>query len=177
MFQTLSNKILTGVITLSMLLLSSYEGNNARFENVFASYVGNRIFISAELTEAFSNDFEELFQSGQRIDIFFKVQILDFEQQIEEKIFRHAVIFDPLNHEYTVYLEEQGERLLEADYAHLIELISHFEYTYNAEKYRGGYVILSSYLKKIRLQSTQKEYDMMMLWKFKQPKIKVDCLS
>lgn len=175
MFQTLSNKIITGVITLSMMLLSSYEGNNARFDNVFASCVGSQIFISATLEEAFENDFEEIFKSGKRIEIFFNIQIFDHDLNIHETEFRHAVLYDPLGKFYTVFLEEQQMQTSAGSFPELIDIISNVEYIYNSDKYDGGHIILSAYLKKIKLQSLKKEYDMMMLWKFKKPKVRAVC--
>ncbi len=175
MFQTLSNKIITGVITLSMMLLSSYEGNKARFDNVFANFGGNRIFISAELVDAFENDFEEIFRSGELIEIFFQIQIHDQERTIHAEEFRHAVIYDPLEKLYTVYLEEKNLETTAADFLQLIETISQIEYTHKISKYNGGHIILSAYLKKVKLQTVNKEYDLMMLWKFKQPKVKALC--
>ncbi|MCF7794668.1 MAG: hypothetical protein K9N09_12060 [Candidatus Cloacimonetes bacterium] len=177
MFQTLSNKIITGVITLSMMLLSSYEGNNAKFDNVFASFVGSQIFVSAQLIDAFENDFEEVFKSGQRIEIFFNIKIFSEDLQIHDAEFRHAVLFDPLGKYYTVYLEEQQMQTTASNYEELKEIISNVEYSYNSVKYDGGHILLSAYLKKIKLQSMQKEYDMMMLWKFKKPKVNTPCLK
>lgn len=175
MFQALSNKIITGVITLSMMLLSSYEGNNAKFDDVFASYVGSKIFVSAKLVEAFENDFVEIFKSGQKIDVFFKIQIFNQDTEIQEAEFCHSVIFDPLKNNFTVFLEEKQEQITVSSVEQVKEIISAIEYYYNATKYDGGHIILSSYLKKIKLQSMQKEYDLMMLWKFKKPKIEILC--
>ncbi|MCK4653720.1 MAG: hypothetical protein KAU01_04685, partial [Candidatus Cloacimonetes bacterium] len=74
MFQVLSSKIISGFISLSILLLSSYEGNRATFSELTTSFLGDKIFIKTELINAFENDFEEIFKSGQRIDIFFNIE-------------------------------------------------------------------------------------------------------
>jgi hypothetical protein len=175
MFQALSSKIITGVITLSMLLLSSYEGNNAVFNQMMASYIGSKIYVSAQLENAFENDFDEIFKSGQRVDIFFKIEIFNHDGKTHEREFRHAVIFDPLKKYYNVFLEEQNLQTVITDYDELIESISQVEYYYNGDKYEGGHVTLTAYMKKIKLQKLKKEYDLMMLWKFKKPKINKRC--
>ncbi|MDO9578795.1 MAG: hypothetical protein Q7J16_13010 [Candidatus Cloacimonadales bacterium] len=175
MFQALSSKIITGVVTLSMLLLSSYEGNNAKFSSMMASYLGSKIYVNAQLVDAFENDFEKIFKSGQRIDIFFNISIYNKNEIAHEREFRHAVIFDPIKKYYNVFLEEQDVQSVITDYNELLETISHVEYFYNGEKYEGGHVILSAYLKKIKLEHLNKEYDLMMLWKFKKPKMNKLC--
>jgi hypothetical protein len=128
------------------------------------------------LVEAFDNDFDEIFQSGQRIDIFFKIEIHGEDRLAHEQEFRHAVVFDPLEKIYNVFLEEQNLQTTCTNFNQLIETISQIEYFYNGQKYEGGHVILSAYMKKIRLQSLNKEYDLMMLWKFKKPKITKRCV-
>ena len=175
MFQALSGKVITGIVTLSMLLLSSYEGNNAKFGNMTAIYLGSRIHVSAALVNAFENDFEEYFRSGQRIEIFFNIEIFKRKELIHENEFRHAVIFDPIGKIFHVFLEEQNIQTTTTSYAELLELISLIEYDYNEDDYESGQVVLSAHMKKIRLQSLNKEYDLMMLWKFKKPRLSRNC--
>lgn len=172
LFQALSSKIITGVITLSMLLLSSYEGNNAAFENFTATVLGSNVYIKANLISAFENDFEELFKSGQKIDIFFKVDIKDSERTVHEKEFKHSIIFNPLEQIYIIFLEDQNVQTSAVSLEELIEIISGIDYVCKCEGFDEGNISLSSHLKKVRLKSIDKEYDMMMLWKFKKPSVK-----
>ena len=172
MFQALTSKIITGVITLSMLLLSSYEGNNAAFEDFTATVLGNNIYIKANLVQAFENDFEEVFKSGQRIDIFFTVDIRNSDGPVYQDEFRHSILFNPLEQRYVVFLEDQQTQTSVGSFEELIEVISNVDYVCKCEDFDEGNISLSSYLKKIRLKSIGKEYDMMMLWKFSKPTVK-----
>ena len=172
MFQVLTSKIITGVITLSMLLLSSYEGNNAAFENFTATVLGSNIYIKANLVQAFENDFEELFKSGQRIDVFFKVDIRNSDGPVYQDEFKHSILFNPLKQIYVVFLEDQKTQMTASSLEELIEVISSIDYVCKCEGFKEGNITLSSFLKKVRLKSIGREYDMMMLWKFKKPSVK-----
>ena len=172
MFQALSSKIITGVITLSMLLLSSYEGNNAAFENFTATVLGSNVYIKANLVSAFENDFEELFKSGQKIDIFFNINITDEDGPVYRDEFIHSILFNPLEQIYLIFLEEQRTQTTAASMEELIEIISNVDYVCKCEGFREGNISITSHLKKIRLKSIGREYDMMMLWKFKRPTVK-----
>lgn len=175
MFQALSSKIITGFISLSMMLLSSYEGNHARFSDINFSFLGDKIFISAQLESAFENDFEEIFKSGQQIDIYFNIEFKNGPNVIFSDEFIHSVIFDPLSQFFNITLEEQKENFTTDSYQQLIEKISQIEYTYENTELGNPVVSLESSLKKIRLQSMKKKYDLMMLWNFKKPKTEKHC--
>ncbi len=177
MFQAISSKIINGVITLSILLLSTYEGNDAAFTALSVDFLGNNIYIKTQLIDAFENDFEEIFRSGQKIDIFFKIKIKNNSAVIHTNEFKHSVVFDPMSQFFTIELEEQDKSFSTELYHELIEGISKIEYFYKGDKLTEIDVTLTSFLKKIRLESINKEYNMMMLWNFKKPKIKQQCIK
>jgi hypothetical protein len=158
-----------------MMLLSSYEGNHARFSDISFSFLGDKIFITVQLEGAFENDFEEIFKSGQQIDIYFNIEFKNGSDVLYSDEFVHSIIYDPLSKFFDITLEEQKENFSTDSYQQLIEKISQIEYTYENAELENIVVSLESSLKKIRLQSMKKEYDLMMLWKFKKPKTEKHC--
>ncbi|MCD4797045.1 MAG: hypothetical protein K8R49_07760 [Candidatus Cloacimonetes bacterium] len=177
MFQAISSKIINGVISLSMLFLSTYEGNDAAFAAITANFLGNNIYLKTQLINAFENDFEEIFKSGQKIDIFFEIKIKNNSAVIHTNEFKHSVVFDPMSQFFTIELEEQEKSLSMESYQQLLETISNVEYSYKGDELTEIDITLTSFLKKIHLESINKEYDMMMLWNFKKPKIKQQCIK
>lgn len=175
MFQVLTEKIMIGVLTLSMALFSDFKGNSPSFHNVFAAYSVGGIYIYAELKDSFENDFEDIFTSGQLIHLSFELKIFADKELILEETFRHAVLYDPLQQEYTIFLEESNQQLNCREFSEAVEFLSKFEYNYKLDSFRSGHIRLSCELPKIRMGATQKEYDLMMLWNFKKPKIRIDC--
>jgi len=171
MFQTLLSKVVSGVISLSMMLLSSYEGNNANFSELVSLIFRNNIVFKTELVKAFDNDFESVFKSGKQIDIYFDVQIQIQGSDAFSETFIHSVLFDPLKQYYSVYLQEKDEELKTDNIKELKKMISKVEYSYSGIRSNGMIVSITSYLPKIRLDDSSKNYDLMILWNFKKPKI------
>lgn len=164
-------KIMSGLISISMMLFSSYEGNNASFASLRANLFDNNMVVSAKLENAFENDFEEIFKLGIEIDIFFHLKITSQNNTIFQNVFSHKVEYDPLLRRYFVSLEEQEKQAIASDYNELIEMISQFEYDFKERIPQKVSVELSAYLEKIFLPNLEKEYDLMMLWKMKNPVI------
>lgn len=164
-------KIMSGIISASMLLFSSYEGNSASFESLRANLYENNMLITAKLEKAFENDFEEIFKLGIEIDIFFRLEISSNNQRIFHQVFSHKVEYDPLLKRYFVTLEEQDKQAIASNFSDLIEMISHFEYDFKGTTPALVKVELSSFLENLYLPNLEKNYNLMMLWKMKSPMI------
>ena len=72
------------------------------------------------------NDFEEIFKSGQSIDIYFSVKIGLEGLIIHEEEFRHSIIFDPLTQLFSIELEDQGLSFSTNSYDELKIIISNY---------------------------------------------------
>lgn len=173
MFEALAGKVVSGVISLSMMLFSSYEGNQPYFSQMAVSLVENRIFIKTELVNAFDNDFEDIFRSGKQIDIFFNITLKTDSNIISEDDFKHTVIYDPLSDSFTLIIEELDEIIIIDSYRQLLKNIAKIEYTCNIDSAENVIIEIESYLSKIKFDSFGKKYDLMILWNLKKPKAKV----
>ena len=85
----------------------------------------------------------------------------------------HSVKYDPMARVYYVLIEEKSKKhhVIE-DYDVMINLISNIEYNCdvnNADQYK---VFLEASLEQIKLESLDKDFDLMTLWKFRKPKLK-----
>ncbi len=171
MFQILAEKVISGLAAFSMLLLSSYQGNEASFSAYTTSFLDDRMFFECKLENAFENDFEEIFKSGQSIDIYFSVKIGLEGLMIHEEEFRHSIIFDPLTQLFSIELEDQGLSFSTNSYDELKIIISNIEYSFKDENIHDCTFTLKAYLPKIRLIALNRDFDLMMLWKFNKPKL------
>jgi len=177
MFQSLADKFITGVISLSMLLLSSYEGNKAKFSNIEPDFLQNSLVIRTQLYEAFENDFEDIIKSGTEIDVFFSLSLWEKRQVIHEVQFRHSVSYQPMKQVYQILLEERDKRYLLTSYEQMINEISKIEYLYDGEIPNKFQIKITAYLDKIKLNNNPNEYDLMMLWNFKKPQTKITIIK
>jgi len=172
MFQAFTNKVVTGIISLSMVLFSSYKGNPAKFENLMLDNSINGIAIEASLSDAFENDFEDVFKSGSSVRVFFELKILEDKNELYSSNFSHMVLFDTQTKLFTLELEEQDLTLTELPYKRMLEQLAHISCDVDEILPSTIMIVLTSYLPKMRLESVDQEYDMMILWNMKRPTIK-----
>lgn len=173
MFQALSDKVISGLISLSVMLFSSYEGNTARFADLETTFLQNRIIFKTALIDAFENDFEELFRSGQTIRVIFTVEIRENGELTSISDYEHSVLFDPLQQIYIVSLEDKKESLIIEDYLDLKNRISEFEYSQHYPPSGTFQIQISANLPPLILETSgNREFDTMMLWRFKTPRLR-----
>ncbi len=172
MFQAFTNKVVTGIISLSMLIFSSYQGNRAQFSELILNNSISGATIETKLLKAFDNDFEEIFKSGSAINVFFNLEINSDNDNLQKSTFRHEVLYNQQTNKYDLYLEEQDLSLENLSYLNMLENLSYFSYDYTGELPSNFTVKLISHLPKMRLESINQEYDMMILWNMKKPTIK-----
>ena len=116
MFESLGKYILKGVITFTLLVLSSYEGNDATFKALQINYLEGAIGIEVQLESAFENDFEEIFKTGKSIDIWFNTSVSSQGIVLEEQDFSHNVTYDPLLDSYFLIKGLTNESLVFEDF-------------------------------------------------------------
>ena len=172
MFENLFDKVISGIISFSMLLLSSYKGNEAAFSDLTVNRMNSGIFIETKLIDAFENDFEQIFKSGKKIDIIFKVKIIVPHQDIYHRTFLHSVTFHPMQQYFSVFLEERKTELKIANFSELKNVVSKFGFPYFGKLNSEMEIDISAYLPKLKIDSSKKKFDLMLLWNFKIPKIK-----
>jgi hypothetical protein len=174
MFQALTSKVFSGLVGLSILLLSSYKGNDARFDNFQAFFTGEGVRLELQLVDAFTNDFEDIFKSGKAITVHFDLKVKDDDAIVFLASFAHTVQYDPMSQEYTLTCEDRHmENIIVTSYNTMVEELSRVEYFLAGDLPRVITLELESSLEKMKLESLDKEYDMMILWKYKRPRLEM----
>jgi hypothetical protein len=167
----LAGKVVSGFLNVTMMLFSSYQGNNPSFSEIFLHNDLNNINIRTELVSAFDNDFQTIFKSGKPIIIYFSLTTQKDKEPAENHTFAHVVVFHPLKAYYQINLGPDNNQVITESYEELLTLISHLEFIYSYSGEPGVYhFTLTASLDKIRLDTMDRDFDMMMLWNFKQPR-------
>lgn len=172
MFQSLADKVISGVISLSMLLLSSYKGNDAKFTDLETVFLNNNVIFRTSLSGAFENDFEDIIKSGAEIDIYFTFSLNEEKDVFHQTEFKHSVHYLPMDQLYYVSYDERDELLVYQSYDQVINEISQIQYIYKDRIPDKFKITITAYMKKMKLPNNDNEYDLMMLWNFKKPKLK-----
>ncbi len=173
MFGAFGKKVITSVVTFTSMLFSSYKGNFAEFDGVALQQDKTGIEISANLENAFENDFEEFFRCGKPITVWFLIQVRYNRYNVAEMYYAHRVKYDPLLHFYTVFIQENDQLITLDSHEQVLEAIRGFHCKWEVPpQYNPGdefEVVVSGYLTKLRLESTDEEFDLMNLWHHKRP--------
>jgi hypothetical protein len=173
MFEILSNKLLVGVISFGMLLFSSFEGNNASFSKPNLIIEQNHYEVSTNLQNAFINDFYDIIHSGETIYIDFELNLIqDFGHEKKNK-FYHSVKYNAMEKSYELYLDEKSESYIFYQYESLITHLSKIELAFENYDLDLKKIHLTASIRNLELPSLKKKYDMMMLWNFKKPILKI----
>ena len=75
MFEALGARVLAGVVSLSMLLFSTFQGNDPRFGSISHNKSGSYVYLKAQLQSAFDNDFPSIFASGTSIPVYYNLEV------------------------------------------------------------------------------------------------------
>jgi hypothetical protein len=167
-------KLLANLVTISVFLFSSFKGNDANFSNINVHNSGNYLILQTQLVNSFDNDFQEIFQSGKQVDVWFNLEVKQSKDMLHKEVFRHSAQYDPLQSVYKVYLQEQHETRSVKTYQDMLKMISQVEYSLPSKpKWKKIDIHFDAYLKSMRIESMKKDVDLMVLWKMKKPVTKL----
>ncbi|PKN71404.1 MAG: hypothetical protein CVU50_10220 [Candidatus Cloacimonetes bacterium HGW-Cloacimonetes-3] len=175
MLEALTGKVFATVASISMFLFSSYSGNDPSFRALSSRVGGNYLQLRTNLVGAFDNDFPDVFNSGTVIPVNFSLSIRSGNRVLAERHFQNRVRYDPGKGTYEVYTAGMNRTIETESYAHMLAEISGFECSipYNPD---WGVVSLrlESSLPTLKFAQIRKPVDLMVLWKYKKPRISIN---
>jgi len=172
MFEALGAKLLTGVVSLSMLLFSSFQGNDPSLGNFSYSKTGSYVHLKAQLQTAFENDFPSIFASGSDIPVHYNLEVISGGTVVAKRRMVYRVSYDPGTGIYEII--KNGSRAALTESAEQVKReLSAFAYALPYQRSWGVVTVkLEADLPKVHFAQLKKEVDLMVLWKYKKPAIK-----
>lgn len=179
MFETIAQKVATTAIAIGSLFFTSITGTNAVFENPQIDVNGSKITISAELDNCFTQELDQLFQSGQPVRFYFRVSIRETssDKVLVVKDFYHQIKYSLVDNYYQVYFSETDQTVIAVtlEEAHQ-EMASISKYGVIDAKYLSNnkqyYLQVAAFMKNIRLPGMQDDLNLMGYWNGVEPTIK-----
>ncbi|MCB5254314.1 MAG: hypothetical protein LHW58_01600 [Candidatus Cloacimonetes bacterium] len=174
MLEALGSKILTGVVSLSMLLFSSFKGNDPRFSAIDYYYSSTTLYLSGELLSAFDNDFDSIFASSATIPVYFTLSIKSGNRTVVNQQLRHLVSYDPVSGIYVLRKDGDPNILRSSSVQQIIKEMSQYGFSL---PYKSSWGLVTASVKAemptVRLDNMDNELDLMVLWKYKKPSAKI----
>ncbi len=173
MLENLGSQIISGVLAFSMLLFSNVKGNSPEFKNLNLSLTPSYLYLNADLSSAFENDFPVLFSSGQEIPIHYKVNIKSRGKEVYVRKHSHKVSFDTITGVYTLAKSSSERKYHTHSMDDLIRELGKVRLSIPYQKsWNTISVELEASLPKLSFDEEDRETDLMAFWRFKKPKIK-----
>jgi hypothetical protein len=168
MFGGIFDKAITATISLGMMLFSSYQGDTPSFSQSRAFRQGNEITVQATLKNAFNDDFRQILQSGQRVDIIFTLSLSD-QHRSEIINFSHIAHYDPLLELWTLTCEERDKTFKIESWGEFKNAASDFYYQGIHYLSSPLEIVLYASLPTIVMGRNQKSFDLMIFWNYRTP--------
>ncbi|PID28179.1 MAG: hypothetical protein CSB55_05835 [Candidatus Cloacimonadota bacterium] len=172
LLEILKEKIVTGLMTVSLLMFGSHQVNDVKMTDPEISFESNKLTTSVYLQDAFANDFEQLFKSGKELKVYYRLELKVNDKPTLNQTFIHSVLFDPMAQMFDVFSEETSSSFTCSDVKDVIGYLSFFNCS---KEFPEGFppgaklnVKITSFLTEITMTGDRK-YDLMMFWKFKKP--------
>ncbi|MCB5271368.1 MAG: hypothetical protein LHW56_05945 [Candidatus Cloacimonetes bacterium] len=174
MFELLGTRIMAGVVALSMLLFSSFQGNDPQLGAIKHYSSSSTLYLSGELLSAFNNDFASIFASSAPIPVYFKLNIKSGNRTVVSQQLTHLVNFNPATGIYVLRKDGESEVLRTSSVTQTIKEISKYKFSVPYQSSWGLISInIQAEMPLVRLEEKGKELDLMVLWKYKKPSAKI----
>lgn len=175
MLESLMGKVMAGLLSVSALMFSSYTGNNPVFKPLHCRAGQNYLYVTATLSNAFDNDFADVFKCGKPITLIYKIDIRHNNSPAFSKNYRYTVTFDPMNATWMLTNSENNQRDLFSSYSKLLESISELFCVIPRDRTsRTVEIRAEAWLLPIELTEPDRTVDLMVLWKMKRPKTRTN---
>ncbi len=176
MFNALYQKIIISVLSLGTALFTNIAGVRPEFANGLIEQAGTRLVCSAELTNCWTPEFDQILRSGQIIIIHYRVELFAEGALLpqENKSFNHELRYNVLDETFTVRKIETGEVITSRNLDDAKAVLTHikrFEFTEskNLKPATMYYLRVSAGLNHITLPGMPDEINLMNYWKNARP--------
>ena len=164
-------KILAGLLSFSAMLFSTFQGNTASFSDISISQDVSAIVIKTNLVDAFDNEFEHIFNSGKEIAVCIELEVRRERVLNELIVIYNTVCYDPVTKYYLIEQGTPDNRLIASNYKEMLIILSEIEICCNHLKIDNYQFELKAHLEPVILETFEKEFDVMVLWNYKVPRV------
>ena len=163
------DNLLKAILGFSLLLFSTYKGNDPKFDNFSYSYNANDLVISINLKDAFISDFKPIIKSTKPLFLNYSVKLTDESGKIIfSKTYTYSILFDAILQSFTLATSSQS--VSKQRYRDAVDVLSSFKTNIVISEPQLLYAEISAYPQKMRING--KMVDLKLLWKNKIPHFK-----
>jgi len=175
MWADILGTITAGIYTISIFFISGFSGNDPQISHLMLDRVDYGLVLRGDLENAFEHDFEEILSSGLKITILYETKIRNQGKHVLTIISTVTVVRD---HELQQWIIDDSDDLLPnyiSNYQDLQKALAKIRINIplNSREFDSLTVSLKASLPSIYISNTDKNYDLMLLWKKRAPRAKI----
>ena len=170
-FSLLSRKIISTVISIGSLFYSTIPGVNATFDKIDLSLEGDRLLVTTQLHNCYSEALDQIFRSGMTIKIHFSVQVLPVNslKPVSEITFYHSIHYSLLDDVFDVYRSESQETYQNLNLKTAKDYLAEIEefpalFMNQLDPDKAYYLRLTAWMDKIQLPGMEEPLNLMFYW-------------
>jgi hypothetical protein len=171
MFETLAGKIVSGILSLSFLLFSSYEGNDASFRTPLVEVQEAYASCRTELVGAFEKDFNDIFRCGEEIILTFDITITGPNNQMHKESVVHKLKYFSMKDIYQLTIDSDNSVQYFDTLNEGLDIFSRYDRQLPLPRGDKCQIKIVARLNKLWFASQKKEFDLNLLWKNKLPEV------
>lgn len=168
---TLFKNTINTIIAVGTFFYSSIDGVRSDFSPIYISVSDNRVVVSTQLINGFSEELDKIFRSGQQATIYFNLELYSIEnhEPIFEQEFVHSFRFSLIDQTFDLFKSEMNTVQIGLDIAHAKNEITKISEvtTMDISQFKNNieyYFRITSWLGDIQLQGMEKPVNLMKYW-------------
>lgn len=170
MLETLSAKVMAGLVSLSMFLFSTYTGNDPQLSSIRATMGRSYLQLNTRLEHAFDNDFPELFKSGTTIPVHFRLEIKSKKQVHWSKQYTNSSRYDSSTGFWSVSQSAESRSVKFSSYQQMIAAVAELDCSIPYESNWGDVnVKVEAWLPTVSFDKMDRKVNLMVLWNYQRP--------
>ncbi len=182
-FDIIANKIISGIIAVGSLFYSTITGVNPAFTEIKLHPSVQSLFVSAQLNDCFSSDFDEILTSGQIVTIKFELGVYRINKQklnpykkVLECKFHHDFKYHLIDKYFSVTHSETNNEKLFSSVEDAKEYLSFIPRVFavnlkDIQSNKRYFIKLKASMKSISLPAINEEIITMLYWNSIHPEI------
>ncbi len=170
-FTNLFQKTINTIIAIGSLFYSTIDGVKADFSYLDVDVSQNVVIVSTQLINGYSDDLDQIFRSGERITIHYKLELYSNQsnQPIYQKDFNHSIRYSLLEKTYDIYKSEIETVLIGLDFVRAKNELSQIISIPTIEvaqlkKNINYYFRITAWMSNIQLQGMDEPLNLMYYW-------------
>ena len=170
-FAAFSKKVISAMIAFGSMFYSTIDGVTPKIEPINISFKNDAAYISTNLTNCYTEEFDQILQSGNEIPIYFLIELFENDKIKPDTsfTFRHSIRYSPIDYDFIVRIENRDKNYSSLNFGQAKTLFPQVNKLriISSNQIAGGnkyYFKITAWLDKVKLEGMEEELNLLYYW-------------